>query len=159
MIFVTVGTQAKGFLRCLQEVEKLIESKNIKEDVVAQIGHTDFNSKLMKTVPFVGENEYRQIIRDASLIITHAGSGALFNSIKTGKKIIAMARLKEFNEMIDDHQMELVRKLSEGGYIIDGSYSLSEAWDKLPDFNPRANDFKCEIVPFLDKYISDCLNY
>lgn len=156
MIFVTVGTQAKGFPRCLREVEKLIKEKGIKEEVVAQIGYSGFESDIIKTVPFVGENEYRQYIQNASMIITHAGSGALFNSIKTGKKVIAMARLKDFNEMIDNHQLELVKKLAEGGYIIDGSYSLSAAWEKLPAFTPRENDFKCEIVPFLDKYIEDC---
>lgn len=158
MIFVTVGTQAKGFLRCLREVDKLVKDKDIKEDIIAQIGYSDFVSDRIKTVRFVGENDYRQHIRDANLIITHAGSGALFNSIKTGKKVIAMARLKDFNEMIDNHQLELVRKLASGGYIIDGSYSLSEAWDKLADFTPRENDFKCEIIPFLDKYVGECFN-
>ena len=156
MIFITVGTQAKGFPRCLREVEKLIKEKGIKEEVVAQVGYSGFESDIIQTMPFVGENEYRQYIKDASIIITHAGSGALFNSIKTGKKVIAMARLKDFNEMIDNHQLELVKKLADGGYIIDGSYSLSAAWDKLPEFTPRENDFNCEIVPFLDKYIEEC---
>ena len=156
MIFVTVGTQAKGFVRCLQEVEKLVKEKGITEEVVAQIGLSDFESDIIKTVRFIGEIEYRQYIKEASKIITHAGSGALFNSIKTGKKVIAMARLMDYGEMIDNHQLELVRKLSEGGYIIDGSYSLSDAWDRLPAFSPRENDFKCEIVPFLDKYIEEC---
>ena len=42
MIFVTVGTQPNGFFRCLKEVELLIEKYNITEEVIAQIGHTDF---------------------------------------------------------------------------------------------------------------------
>ena len=66
-----------------------------------------------------------------------------------------MARLHDFNEMADNHQTELVKKLSEEGYIIDGTYSLVEAWSKLEGFNPRKNDFKCEIVPVLDKWIAD----
>ena len=124
MIFVTVGTQPNGFLRCLKEVEQLIEKYNITEEVVAQIGNTDFETDKFKTVRFTGENEFKEYIKNASVVITHAGSGAIFNSIKAGKKVIAMARLHDFNEMADNHQTELVKKLSEGGYIIDGTYSL-----------------------------------
>lgn len=155
MIFVTVGTQPNGFLRCLKEVEQLIEKYSINEEVVAQIGHTDFKTTKYKTLRFTAENEFKEYIKNASVIITHAGSGAIFNSIKAGKKVIAMARLHDFNEMADNHQTELVKKLSEGGYIIDGTYSLLDAWPKLETFKPRENDFKCEIVPVLDKWISN----
>lgn len=155
MIFVTVGTQPNGFLRCLKEVEQLIEKYNITEEVVAQIGNTDFETDKLKTVRFTGENEFKEYIKNASVVITHAGSGAIFNSIKAGKKVIAMARLHDFNEMADNHQTELVKKLSEGGYIIDGTYSLIKAWPKLEGFTPRANGFKCEIVPVLDKLIAN----
>lgn len=155
MIFVTVGTQPNGFLRCLKEVELLIEKYNITEEVVAQIGNTDFETDKFKTVRFTGENEFKEYIKNASVVITHAGSGAIFNSIKAGKKVIAMARLHDFNEMADNHQTELVKKLSEGGYIIDGTYSLIKAWPKLEGFTPRTNDFKCEIVPVLDKLVAN----
>lgn len=154
MIFVTVGTQPNGFLRCLKEVEQLIDKYNITEEVVAQIGNTDFKTDKFKTIRFTGENEFKEYIKNASVVITHAGSGAIFNSIKAGKKVIAMARLHDFNEMADNHQTELVKKLSEGGYIIDGTYSLVKAWPMLKYFTPRANDFKCEIVPVLDKWIA-----
>lgn len=155
MIFVTVGTQPNGFLRCLKEVEQLIDKYDIKEEVVAQIGNTDFKTDKFKTIPFTGENEFKEYIAKASVVITHAGSGAIFNSIKAGKKVIAMARLHDFNEMADNHQTELVRKLTDGGYIIDGTYSLVEAWPKLEGFEPRINDFRCSIVPYLDNFISE----
>lgn len=155
MIFVTVGTQPNGFLRCLKEVEQLIDKYGITEEVVAQIGNTDFKTDKFKTISFTGENEFKEYIAKASVVITHAGSGAIFNSIKAGKKVIAMARLHDFNEMADNHQTELVKKLADGGYIIDGTYSLIDAWPKLDGFVPRENDFKCEIVPVLDKWIGE----
>lgn len=155
MIFVTVGTQPNGFLRCLKEVEILIEKYNIIEEVVAQIGTTDFETTKFKTIRFTSENEFNELINKASIVITHAGSGAIFNSIKAGKKVIAMARLHRYNEMADDHQTELINKLSNDGYIIDGTYSLVDVWPKLVKFTPRKNDFRCEIVTVLDKYIQD----
>ena len=155
MVFVTVGTQPNGFLRCLRSVESLVASGVIQEDVVAQIGNTDFSTFLFPTFRFVGESEFCKYISESSVIITHAGSGAIFNSIKAGKKVIAMARLHDFNEMADNHQTELVRKLSDGGYILDGTYSLEEAWKKLPTFEPRANDFSCSIVSVLENWIDE----
>lgn len=157
MIFVTVGTQPNGFLRCLKEVEQLIVKYGIEEEVIAQIGNSDFRTDKFTTIRFTGENEFKEYIKNASVVITHAGSGAIFNSIKAGKKVIAMARLHDFNEMADNHQTELVKKLSENGYIIDGTYSLIEAWAKLEGFTPRKNDFKCEIVSVLDEWIADWL--
>lgn len=155
MIFVTVGTQPNGFLRCLKEVEALVKKYDIKEEIIAQIGNTNFQTDKFKTITFTSENEFQRLINDASIIITHAGSGAIFNSIKAGKKVIAMARLHDFNEMADNHQTELVKKLAEEGYIIDGTYSLIDAWPKLENFNPRKNDFKCNIVPILDHMITE----
>lgn len=157
MIFVTVGTQPNGFLRCLTEVESLVKNYKIEEEVVAQIGNTKFESDIIKTIPFVGETEFKEYIKNASVIITHAGSGAIFNSIKAGKKTIAMARLHELNEMADNHQTELVKKLSQEGYILDGTYSLPEAWEKAQTFVPRKNDFKNEIVEHLDRYLRSVL--
>ena len=155
MVFVTVGTQANGFLRCLREVEMLIDKYNIHDEVIAQIGHTEYATSKFKTIRFLGEEEFVGLINKADIVITHAGSGAIFKSIKSGKKIIAMARLHRYNEMVDDHQAELVKKLSMEGYIIDGSQSLIEAWPKLINFVPRKNDFECKIVPILDKWIGD----
>lgn len=95
------------------------------------------------------------IHRRISVVITHAGSGALFNSIKSGKKIIAMARLHEYNEMADNHQQELLSKLVEGGYVPDGTYSFEEAWNKLDSFTPRPNDFENHIVETIDGWIRE----
>lgn len=158
MIFVTVGTQPNGFLRCLKEVEALVKKYNIKEEVVAQIGNTKFESEIIKTIPFVGETEFKEYIKTASLVITHAGSGAIFSSIKAGKKVIAVARLHEYNEMADNHQTELVKKLTLDGYILDGTYSLSDAWIKAQNFVPRKNDFQNRIIDFLNHYIEDALS-
>jgi UDP-N-acetylglucosamine transferase subunit ALG13 len=158
MIFVTVGTQPNGFMRCLNEVEALVLKYKIEEEVVAQIGNTKFESKVIKVIPFLGENEFKEYIKKASVVITHAGSGAIFSSIKAGKKTIAIARLHEYNEMADNHQTELVKKLALDGYILDGTYSLSDAWEKISDFKPRENDFQNRIVDFLDGYISEVIS-
>ncbi|MGN0234620.1 MAG: glycosyltransferase [Bacteroidaceae bacterium] len=93
----------------------------------------------------------------ADIVITHAGSGALFSAIKQRKKTIAVARLHRYKEMTNDHQTELVHKLSEGGYILDGTDSIIDAWKQIDTFIPRPCDFECtlpqEIGKLIDKWI------
>ena len=153
MIFVTIGTQPNGFLRFLKGVENLINECNIQEEIIAQTGNTDFHTTKYKTIPFLSENDFKEYMNKASVVLTHAGSGSLFNAIRGGKKIIAVARLHKYNEMMNDHQLEIVKKLTEGGYILDGTESLVEAWKKLDSFTPRPYDFESHVVEELDKFI------
>lgn len=158
MIFVILGTQPNGFFRYLNELENLIEQNYITEEVVAQIGDTKFETTKFKTIRFIGENEIKKYINNASVVITHASSGAIFNSIKAGKKVIGLANLDDNNEIIDNYQTELIKKLAECNYILDGTYSLFEVWSKLDSFMTKENVFVDTIVDIVDKYLSDVLN-
>ncbi len=158
MIFVTIGTQPNGFLRFLKGVENLINECNIQEEIIAQTGNTKFYTTKYKTIPFLSENEFKEYMNKASVVLTHAGSGSLFNAIRAGKKIIAVARLHKYNEMMNDHQLEIVKKLTDGGYILDGTESLVDAWKKLDGFTPRPYDFESHVVEELDKYIESVLS-
>lgn len=159
MIFVPLGTQAMDFSRCLKMLDEMIEHYQITEKVIVQMGNSTYKSKNFEVLPFVPEETFKEYIANATVVISHAGSGALFGAIKKGKKVIAVARLKQYHEMIDDHQTELTRKLSEAGYIIDGTYSLLDAWAKIGDFIPRCNDFLCnmseELGGIIRKYLSE----
>jgi UDP-N-acetylglucosamine transferase subunit ALG13 len=137
----------------LQELENLIKVFDINDKVIVQKGNTEYTSKLFHAFNFINNVQFVEYVKNADVIITHAGSGALFNAIKSRKKIIAVARLKKNNEMIDDHQIELAKKLSQEGYILDGTYSLIEAWKKLETFSPRCCDFSNMIVKKLKNYI------
>lgn len=158
MIFVPLGTQAMGFSRCLRMLDEMIEHYNITEQVIVQMGNSSYTSTHFSVLPFLPEDKFKQYIADATVIISHAGSGALFGAIKKNKKIIAVARLKKYHEMVDDHQTELTRKLSEEGYLIDGTYSLIDAWAKLDGFKPRINDFQCTIENELRDYIKGLMS-
>ena len=55
MIFVTVGTQDKQFLRLLQAVDKAIEDGFINEEVIVQAGCNDYESKNMKLIKMLSQ--------------------------------------------------------------------------------------------------------
>jgi UDP-N-acetylglucosamine transferase subunit ALG13 len=153
MIFVSLGTQPHQFIRLLKELEELIKIYNISDEVIVQAGHTKYETKLFKTFDFVDNSTFSEFMDKADVIISHAGSGSLFSAIKRGKKIIAVARLKKYKEHKDDHQTELCQKLSQEGYLIDGTYSVIEAWKKLDNFIPRKFDFSNSITKNIKQYI------
>lgn len=156
MIFVTLGTQAKDFSRLMKMVEELVVAFDIK-DVVAQVGYTNFQSENIVCHSFIPVEQYDNYISKADIIISHAGTSAIFTSIKKGKKVIAVARLKKYGEMVNDHQLEIVRKLSKEGYIIDGTYSVVEAWKKIESFTPKKCDFECTLPQEIGKQIDEWL--
>lgn len=158
MVFITLGTQGNQFPRCLEMVEKLIEELHPDQEFIAQLGNTHYSSNKIKCLDYVPETEFKEYIAKADVVISHAGSGALFSAIQKGKKCIAVARLAKYNEMLNDHQTELVRKLSEEGYILDGTYSIVDAWKKLDGFVPRKCDFKCTLPQEIGKLIDKWLN-
>lgn len=152
MIFVTLGTQAKDFSRLMKMVEELASAYNIK-DIVAQVGYTTYKPENVKCLSFISAEQYEDYMSNADAIITHAGTGAIFSALKKGKKVIAVARLKEFGEMVNNHQTEIVHKLATEGYILDGTYSLREAWKELDKFTPKECDFKCTLPQEIGKQI------
>ena len=117
MIFLTVGTQDKQFLRLLKIVDNAIRKGVVKDEVIAQIGHTNFKSNNMRTYKFMSEKKINECISNADLIVAHGGVGILTTALINKKKVFAVARTKEYKEHINDHQEQIVDKFYKLGYI------------------------------------------
>lgn len=117
MIFVTVGSQKFQFNRLLKKIDELIESGDIKEEVFAQIGVSDYTPKNYNYKDFVTQDEFKEYMDKADLIITHAGTGAIVTALKKDKKVIAIPRLSEYGEHVDDHQIQLINEFKELNFI------------------------------------------
>ena len=137
MILVTLGTQNNSFHRLLEEVQKNIDNGNIKEEVIVQNGYTKFDSKQMKLIKEIPQDEFNKLIDQANLVITHGGVGSIITAITKGKKVIAIPRLKKYNEHVNDHQIEIIDSFNEKGYII-GIHSVEELGKALE----KAKNFK-----------------
>ncbi len=118
LILVVLGTHELPFTRLLEEVERLKREGFITEEVVVQAGHTKFDSNLLKIKPFVNYEVMDQLMEDARLVITHAGTGSVISALKKGKKVIAAARLKKYGEHNDDHQLQLMSIFLEQKHIL-----------------------------------------
>ena len=104
MILVMLGTQNNSFHRLLEEIDKLINQGVIKDKVIVQSGHTKYSSKNMEIIDFMSQEELEKLQSEADLIITHGGVGSIISSLKMGKKVIAVPRLHEYHEHVNDHQ-------------------------------------------------------
>lgn len=155
MVFVTLGTQDKEFPRLLKEVEKLIDKGIINEEVVAQVGSTNYSSDKIKIVDYLSRNEVLNYIKNSKYVITHGGVGTIIDSINLGKKVIAVPRLKKYKEHVNDHQLEIVNEFSKLGFILDGS-NLEQAIYKLDSFIPKKyKSNNSNFVELIDNYINN----
>ena len=139
MILVTLGTQDKPFERLIKAVEKQIESGNIKDEVIVQAGCTQYTSNKMKIIKYIPINEFEELIKKADFIITHAGVGSIIQGLQNNKKVIAVARKKEYGEHVNNHQEQILENFGQQGYIISvyNLEKLDEALKKVDEFKPK----------------------
>lgn len=158
MILVTLGTQDKDFSRLLEAIDDAIDKKYIKEEVIVQAGYTKYESKKMKVINTIPKDEFIKLIDKCRLLITHGGVGSIFDGLKRNKKIIAVARLAKYKEHTNDHQLEVVKELSDAGYII-GLSNISElpnALKKIEIFNPKKYKSNNEnMISLIEDYIDN----
>ena len=158
MIFVTLGTQDKGFPRLLEAIDKEIEKGTIKEKVIVQAGLTKYESKDMEIFDLVPANEFEKYIDEADLIITHGGAGSILTAIKHGKKVIAAARLAKYKEHTNDHQKQIVKEFSKEGYILElrDFNKLGKLIEKSKHFTPKKFESNTNnMVKLISNYIED----
>ena len=158
MIFVTLGTQDKGFPRLLEAIDKQIEKGNIKEKVIVQAGLTEYESKNMEIFDLVPQKDFDKYVDEASLIITHGGAGSILTAVTKGKNVIAAARLAKYKEHNNDHQLQIVEEFSKNGYILelDNFDELDKVLKKVKTFKPKKYVSNTKnIEDLVIKYIED----
>lgn len=117
MIFVTLGSQKFQFNRLLKEIDDLVENNFITEEIFAQIGYSDYRPEHYEFKEFLNRDEFKKYSEKADLVITHGGTGAIIGALKQGKKVIAIPRLVEYGEHVDNHQLQLIKQFEESKLI------------------------------------------
>ena len=77
MIFVTLGSQKFQFDRLLKKTDELIDKGIITDEVFAQIGASTYIPRNYKYTRFMDREEFSKCIEEASLIVTHGGTGVI----------------------------------------------------------------------------------
>ncbi|GFZ02942.1 glycosyltransferase family protein 28 [Actinidia rufa] len=122
IVFVTVGTTSfdalvrvvdtpevkqelfsKGYTHLLIQMGRgsYIPTKSSGEDGCLAVDYFTFSSS-------IADN-----LRSASLVISHAGSGSIFETLKLGKPLIVVVN----EDLMDNHQSELAEELAERKHL------------------------------------------
>ena len=86
MILILLGTIKLEFPRILNQVEHLIEKLGLQNKVIAQIGHTNYSGRRIKTLKFCSQSKLDHLISQSDIVITHAGTGSIMSSLQQKKK-------------------------------------------------------------------------
>jgi UDP-N-acetylglucosamine--N-acetylmuramyl-(pentapeptide) pyrophosphoryl-undecaprenol N-acetylglucosamine transferase len=112
VIFATVGTHGQPFTRFLDALAGL------EDDVVVQYGHNAPPAGVGEAVAFMPFDELNARMREADVVVTHAGVGSVLCAREAGHVPVVVPRLRRFGEHVDDHQLELVAALGKDGHVI-----------------------------------------
>jgi UDP-N-acetylglucosamine transferase subunit ALG13 len=114
MILVTVGTNEARFDRLLRAVAGL----SVAEPFVVQHGHSaavgPSGATLVDFLPF---DELVEHVRQARVVVTHAGVGSIMVALANGKRPVVVPRRKLHGEAVDDHQLQLGRRFGGVGLV------------------------------------------
>lgn len=156
MILVMLGTQKNDFSRLLKEIEKCIEDGIIKEPVIVQAGSTKYKTDKMQIFDLIAREELDKKKQEARFIITHGGVGSIVGSLKMNKKVIAVPRLKQFGEHVNDHQKQIVENFAKQGYIkgVFDIKDLKQTIKEINNFTPKKFVSNTQsIINIVEKYI------
>ena len=157
MIFVTVGNNSFQFDRLIMAVDQLVQKYDFEENIVMQIGACSYVPKFGKYFRYCSKEQLEEYILKSSLVISHGGIGSLFYSIKNHKKTIAIARLAEFKEHANNHQLEIIQKLSNDGLLLGSSCAedLEKFYVAAKDktFNFHSEQHYLEIIAIIKSII------
>lgn len=110
-VVVTVGTtEGYPFARLLRQAASVIPESC---EVFWQTGDATIADDLgIAPCPSVGDAKLRNLIRNADVVISHAGTGAALTALEEGRVPILVPRRREHAEHIDDHQVEIAYGLA-----------------------------------------------
>ncbi|MPM24604.1 hypothetical protein SDC9_71087 [bioreactor metagenome] len=111
MIFVTVGSHYQGFDRLIKKMDEIAGKTD--EEVIMQIGYTKYKPANSQYFDFAGYSKIKQLNNEARIVVSHAGVGSILTALEQKTHLIIVPRLKKYDEVVDDHQLEIARQLSE----------------------------------------------
>lgn len=91
------------FDRLIKPVDQFFKGSD--RDVFIQIGESQLKPKNARFVDFLSPNEAEQTIKDAELVISHAGMGSIITALSYQTPIVVMPRKAALGEHRNDHQL------------------------------------------------------
>jgi UDP-N-acetylglucosamine transferase subunit ALG13 len=125
MIVVTVGTHEQPFDRLVQAAAPLADH----QPLLVQHGTSGVPVGAGgEWIDYMSFDELAERAQAARVFVCHAGVGSIVLARRCGHRPVVVPRRAELGEHVDDHQLELARRLAAGGMV-----TLVEDTDALAD--------------------------
>ena len=124
---VTLGTLGPKypFRRLLERMVSLLgpggeleRAQGAPIETVWQTGFTNADGLPISATPMVESSELECLLRNADLVVSHAGVGSALGALQADRCPVLVPRLRSFGENVDDHQAEIARSLGERGVAL-----------------------------------------
>jgi len=96
--------------------------------MVVQHGPSRLRPRGATCVDYVSFARLVELVRQARVVVSHGGVGSILVALINDKHPLVVPRLARLGEVVDDHQLELSRKLDEAGLV-----TLVEDVGRLPE--------------------------
>ena len=111
MIFVTVGSMM-AFDRLILSMDKWALA-HTESDVLAQIGDGTYQPSHMRWTRMLSPGKFQEAVRDATIMVAHAGMGSYFVAAQMRKPIVMLPRRAVNREHTTEHQLHTLKWLRE----------------------------------------------
>jgi UDP-N-acetylglucosamine transferase subunit ALG13 len=112
MILVTIGA-SEPFDRLVEAAGRLPGN----EEVLIQCGASSIEPARGRCVDFMSFDELAERIRQARVVVMHAGAGSVLAALAEGKVPVVVPRRRKFGEAVDDHQVWFGQRLARTGLV------------------------------------------
>jgi UDP-N-acetylglucosamine--N-acetylmuramyl-(pentapeptide) pyrophosphoryl-undecaprenol N-acetylglucosamine transferase len=107
VILVSTGTNGHAFDRLLGVLDRVQGD----EEMIVQHGPSTLRPTGASCVAAMPFQEFVAAAKRARILVTHAGVGSILVALMAGHRPIIVPRLAEHGEAVDDHQLDLARRL------------------------------------------------
>lgn len=135
MIFVTVGTHEQPFNRLIDAVDVLRGTGVIDEPVIIQTGFSTYEPQHCEWHKLLPYSEMMEKVAEARIVITHGGPASFIMPLQIGKIPIVVPRQLQFNEHVNDHQVDFTKAVAERMGNIIPVYDIAELGNVLSSYN------------------------
>ena len=130
MIFVTVGTHEQPFNRLIQK-----KDGTIQDEVIIQTGFSTYEPKHCQWSKLLPYQQMVKNVADARIVITHGGPASFIMPLQIGKTPIVVPRQQQFNEHVNDHQVEFTRNVAQRMGTIVPVEDISTLGDTITNYD------------------------
>ena len=134
MIFVTVGTHEQPFNRLVEYMDQWAGGHN--EEVVIQTGFSSYEPENCKGSKLYSYEQMIKFVNQARIVITHGGPASFIMPLQAEKIPVVVPRKKEFDEHVNDHQIDFCRAMVQRY----GNIIVNEDIEKLGDVLNRYDE-------------------